>query len=81
MIVRVQLFAAARQLAGHEAVDVEVPQGATVGQLRAALAAQVPPLAGLARQMLFAVDAEYAADSRPIPPAADVAAIPPVSGG
>jgi hypothetical protein len=32
--------------------------------------------------MMFAIDADYAGDDeRPIPPGAEVAAIPPVSGG
>ncbi len=30
---------------------------------------------------MIAVDQEYAPDDRPIPPGADLAAIPPVSGG
>ena len=32
-------------------------------------------------QMMFAVDTRYADDATPIPPNADVACIPPVSGG
>jgi molybdopterin converting factor small subunit len=31
--------------------------------------------------LMFAIDAEYAVDATPIPLAAEVACIPPVSGG
>jgi molybdopterin converting factor subunit 1 len=79
--VQVKLFAVAKQLAGSETVEVELPAGATVAQLRAALAAQSPPLAHLASHAMFAINAEYAENSTPIPPAAEIACIPPVSGG
>lgn len=81
MNVRVQLFALARQLAGRESVEMSLPAGATIGQLRRELTIQVPELGPLARQLMFAVNADYAGDEAEIPPQADVAAIPPVSGG
>lgn len=81
MRVAVQLFAVARQLAGRDRVEVELPAGATVAQLREQLGRQLPALEGLLPQMLFAVAAQYADDQTPIPPEAEVACIPPVSGG
>lgn len=82
MNVRVQLFAVARQLAGgRECIEIALPEAATVGQLREALAASFPQLASVLPHVLFAVDAEYASDDRPIPSNAAVACIPPVSGG
>lgn len=81
MKVRVRLFAVARQAAGRESLELELPEGATIGELRSRLAAQVPPLAGLLGQVMFALGARYAADDAVIPPGADVACIPPVSGG
>ena len=81
MNVRVRLFAAARQAAGCETVEMELPRGSTVGQLRRRLAGEIPQLSGLVGQAMFAIDAEYARDSDEIPPDADVACIPPVSGG
>jgi molybdopterin converting factor small subunit len=79
--VRVRLFAVARQAAGRESLELELPEGATIGELRSRLAAQVPPLAGLLGQVTFALGTRYAADDAVIPPGADVACIPPVSGG
>jgi molybdopterin converting factor subunit 1 len=79
--IRVLLFALARQLAGAEYIDVELSQQATVGELRRRLAETCPALAELAPHVLFAVNAEYAADSVAIAAGSEVACIPPVSGG
>ena len=81
MNVPVRLFAIARQRAGCDVVTVVLPEGATIGALRAALGEQCPALGDLLRHMLFAIAADYADDATPIPPDADIACIPPVSGG
>ncbi len=81
MIVEVKMFAVARQLAGSETCRVEVGGEHTVADLRDALVEAVPALASLASQIRFAVNAEYAGDSSVIPDGAEVALIPPVSGG
>ena len=56
-------------------------QGATVADLRRQLATRVPPLSGLLRHMMFAIDAQYVSADALLPPDAEVACIPPVSGG
>lgn len=81
MTIRVRLFARARDLAGAEALSVELPPGATVGELRRILAGEAPALAGLLGRSAVGVNEEYAADDAVIPPGAEVAVIPPVSGG
>ena len=81
MKVRVKLFAVAKQAAGAEAIDLEVPDDAVVADVRTALLAAVPALAPTARHLLFAVDAEYARDTTPVAQAREIACIPPVSGG
>ena len=81
MKIKVRLFAVARELAGHDHVELELPDGATIGQLRTQLAAEVPQLSPLIRQMMFAIDTQYADDPTVVPPDSDVACIPPVSGG
>ena len=81
MNVRVRLFAAAREAAGRDLLTLELPEGAKIAQLRRRLEEEVPGLASLIGQIMFAMDAEYAADGREIPPQAEVACIPPVSGG
>lgn len=81
MIVRVRLFAVARQLAGREAIEVSLPAESNVGDLRTAMFSQFPALTPLARAAMFSVGAEYADDATPLAEGADVACIPPVSGG
>lgn len=81
MNVHVQLFAVARARAGRDVVELSLPPGAVVGDLRRELAHAVPQLAGVLPHVLFAVDTAYADDDTPIPAGAAVACIPPVSGG
>jgi molybdopterin synthase sulfur carrier subunit len=81
MNVRVQLFALARQLAGAEFIELTLACGATVGDVRQALAKSRPELAHLLHHVLFAVNSEYARDENSIPSGASIACIPPVSGG
>lgn len=81
MKVRVLLFALARELAGRGEVELELPESATVADARDALARAHPALADLAGRSMFAVNQEYRADADEIPPDAEVACIPPVSGG
>jgi molybdopterin synthase sulfur carrier subunit len=85
MIVRVRLFAVAREAAGAEFVDVELSNGddvaPTVADLRRAFLTQLPALVYAAKQLMFAVDGDYATDATQVSAASDVACIPPVSGG
>lgn len=81
MQITVKLFARARELAGAPSLAVELPDGATVAQLRSALLEQSPALQPLERSLLVAVGSEYAADGHVLGADADVACFPPVSGG
>ena len=81
MNIRVQLFAAAREQVGAESVDVELPEGATVADLQAWLIANEPRLADIVQQSRFAVSAQFASPDAVLNDAAEVALIPPVSGG
>ncbi|HYH65695.1 MAG TPA: MoaD/ThiS family protein [Urbifossiella sp.] len=81
MTLTVHLFAAARDLAGAAVLPIELPADATVADLRAALAARVPALAALLARSAVAVDHDIAADAHVLTAAAEVAVLPPVSGG
>ena len=81
MKLKVKLFAVARQRVGSDSVVVELPPGASVRQLRGALVEQFPPLADVVTHARLAVNSEYASDAAVVPAAAEVAIIPPVSGG
>jgi MoaE-MoaD fusion protein len=81
MMCRVRLFARAKDLAGTAAVSVNLPPGATVADLRRQLAADHPALAGLLQRCAVAVNDEFADDSLTLTAGAEVALLPPVSGG
>jgi molybdopterin converting factor small subunit len=81
MTVTVRLFARARDLAGSDRVAVALPLGATVADLRRQLAEQVPALAGLLDRSCLAIGGELAEGGQPLPSDAEIALLPPVSGG
>ena len=81
MRIRVQLFAVARQLAGRDAVIVDVAEGATVADVRSALLTFVPQLESVVANARWAVDAQFVGDDHPVGERAEMALIPPVSGG
>ena len=81
MIVRVRLCALAKQAAGAESIELAVPTGATVADVRRALVAAVPDLSHAAKHLLFAVNTEYAGDAKVVSEKDELACIPPVSGG
>jgi len=80
-MLTIQLFAGARQLAGMGRVALELPLGGTVADLQAALLAQIPALAPILPHARWAVNQNYARLTDIIPANAEVALIPPVSGG
>jgi molybdopterin converting factor subunit 1 len=81
MLIQVKLFAVAKQAAGADSIGLDVSDGATIAEVREALVAALPELSAVRRHLLFAVDAEYAGDATVVRPDAEVACIPPVSGG
>lgn len=81
MRVQVKLFAAARELAGTDIVDVDLPSEASFGDLRTKLISTHPQLSPVGGSSIFAADARYVSDGESIPETAEIALIPPVSGG
>lgn len=81
MRTTVRLFARARDLAAADKLEVDVPPGATVAELRRQIAEHYPALAGLLARSALAVNEEFAADEQTLPADAEVALLPPVSGG
>src|SRR5262249_24948951 len=70
-----------RDLAGTQSLALDLPEGATVAALRAALAERVPALAGFLPRCAVAVSGEFAGDDRALSAVDDAAGLPPVSGG
>ena len=77
----VQLFALYRERAGASVVSVDLPDGATAGDLTAAVRADYPRLAPPEVRIVVAVNAEYADDDQLLHAGDEVCLIPPVSGG
>jgi molybdopterin synthase catalytic subunit len=74
MKVSVRLFAGLRERAGADRVDVELPDGARVTDLLAAM--------GLSPgQCVVALNRQYAEADALVDPADEIALVPPVSGG
>jgi MoaE-MoaD fusion protein len=82
MTVSVRLFAILRERAGRDSVEIELPEGATVGDAFDRLA-ETPGLADLVARMplRMAVNREYADDATRIGVGDELAVIPPISGG
>jgi MoaE-MoaD fusion protein len=82
VIVHVRLFAILRERAGAGAVEVELPERATVSDAIAALGER-PGLAELLARLpvRMAVNREYADERTRLQAGDEVALIPPVSGG
>jgi molybdopterin converting factor subunit 1 len=76
MRVNVRLFAALRERAGQDAVELELPEGASVAQ---ALERLAPVTDGV--PVVLAVNQEYADQTVTLHEGDEVALIPPVSGG
>lgn len=82
MTVSVRLFAVLRERAGCDSVEIDLPDGATVGDAFERLA-EAPGLAELVERMplRMAINREYAGAGAPIAPGDELAVIPPISGG
>lgn len=81
MKITVHLFAAARDRAGTPTVALDLPPTPVVADVRAALLIRFAGLAGLLAVSRIAVNHDFADDTDAIPAGAEVAVIPPVSGG
>jgi molybdopterin converting factor subunit 1 len=76
----VRLFAGLRERAGADRVEVELPEGASVADLLAAMGST--PVGELApRSCIVALNREYADEDAVVGESDEVALVPPVSGG
>jgi len=81
MRVTIRLFARLRELAGRDELAREVAAGATVADLWAALARDLPALEPYGRLVSAAVNDDYSPMTRTLVEGDEVAFLPPVSGG
>ena len=81
MLISVLLFATLKDAAPDGRLQLEVPDSCTVLQLWDAAIARAPELAKWRRHARVAVNQSYVGDDDMVPVGAEVALIPPVSGG
>src|SRR5262245_34106577 len=81
MRITVLYFAVFRERLGRDEEALELPDGATVGDALAALAAKHPPIAQLAGKYRVAVNQDFADAARPLAERDELVLIPPVAGG
>ena len=79
--VTVLLFGAAADQAGTRQTELQVDDGATLGDLWSALADRYPGLTPMRDTLAFAVNGEYARAEDRVSTGDEVAVLPPVSGG
>ena len=81
MQLDVLLFAAAREAAGTDCLQVAVGDSPNAAEVFSTLGQRSPQLAALLPSCRLAVDGSYVADDAVITPGSEIALIPPVSGG
>lgn len=81
MRVRVRLFAGTREAVGASSLDVDVDEGARVDDVLALLCARHPRLAAYRGHTLVAQDGALVPASERVRDGAELAIMPPVSGG
>lgn len=80
MRIRTLLFAVYRDMAGTDAIDLDLPAGATAADLVGRLRAE-PGLDRLPAEPALAVNHEYVPLSTGLADGDEVALLPPVAGG
>ena len=81
MRVRVLFFGMLKDLAEKSGETLDLPLGATVGDLIAKLESQIPQLKNSLPSLAVAVNQQYAGTETELNADDEVALLPPVSGG
>jgi molybdopterin synthase catalytic subunit len=79
--VKLLFFATLRDRAGTKSMELEVPADLTIQGLKDKLSIEHPNLKESMSSVLITINREYAFDDAVIPPNAELAMFPPVSGG
>jgi MoaE-MoaD fusion protein len=81
MKVTTLFFAQVRERAGRASVELSLPEGSRLADALAALTREVPALEPLWPQLAVAVNGRLARPETPLEDGAELALLPPVSGG
>lgn len=81
MKVQVLFFAHFKQVAGSSRLEIELPPGGNLADLKQALLERFPGMAPLMESVVVSLDRKYADDGDILSEGVEVAFFPPVSGG
>ncbi len=81
MTITVLFFAQARERAGRASVAIDLPEGSSLADAIARVRAEHPALDPLWPHLAVAVDGQLAPPGTTLSSGAEVALLPPVSGG
>jgi molybdopterin converting factor subunit 1 len=79
--IKLFFFATVRDRVGAKSMEMDIPFDMTIQGLKDKLSSDYPNLAESMPSVLFTINREYAFDDALVPPNAEVALFPPVSGG
>ncbi len=79
--VKLLFFATLRDRAGTKTMELEIPAELTIQGLKDKISNEYPNLRESMSSVLITINREYAFDDALIPPDAELAMFPPVSGG
>ena len=81
MKIRAQFYAQLRDLAGTPQIDVDLVEGATVGDLLEQVYAQQPKLRPHDKSILIGAGVEFVDRNYKLSPGDEISIMPPVQGG
>jgi molybdopterin converting factor subunit 1 len=79
--VKLLFFATLRDRAGARSMELDIPADLTIQGLKDKISNEYPNLKESMSSVLITINREYAFDEAVIPPNAELAMFPPVSGG
>lgn len=79
--IKLLFFATLRDRAGTRSMELDIPTDLTVQGLKEKLSMDYPRLKESMSSVLVTINREYAFEDAVIPPNAELAMFPPVSGG
>jgi len=80
-MITIHLYAGLRDLAKLSRLDLPWSNDMTIATLRATLCSNYPTLASLLMRSNIAINDQISSEEQPIPDNAEIAILPPVSGG
>jgi MoaD family protein len=81
MKVRAEFYSRLKEIVGARALDISLPENATVNDVFEQLKESYPKLRDFERSMLFGVGVEFIDRNHPLKEGDTIAIMPPVQGG